>query len=235
MNRLFFGPTNSSGIFHREVTKGFAGLEGCITIHNNLLVYGADEKEHNRNMVAMLERAKKKGVTSKLAKLTISEPEVKWFGRIFSGAGVSADPDKIQHIVQAGRPQTIEDVRSLLQAAAYNAKYGFDHKEDKSYEEVTDPLRKLLTKDAVFRWDVESDASFQTLICMMNSRTYLVLHDPRRKTHLVTDASPCGIAASLYQEDETGRWVPVDHTSRAMSTVEQGWQSQIDWDSLAKT
>ena len=56
------------------------------------------------------------------------------------GAGVSADPDKIQHIVQVGKPETIEDVRSLLQAAAYNAKYGFDHKEDQSYEEATAPL-----------------------------------------------------------------------------------------------
>ena len=63
MKRLFFGPTNSSGIFHHEVTKVFTGLEGCITIHDNLLVYGANEKEHNGNMAAMLERAKKKGVT----------------------------------------------------------------------------------------------------------------------------------------------------------------------------
>ena len=135
---------------------------------------------------------------------------------------MSADPDKIQHIVQAGKPETNEDVRSLLQAAAYNAKYGFNHKEDKSYEEVTAPLRKLLAKDAVLRWDEESEASFQTLIRMMNSRTYLAPHDPRRKTHLVTDASPCGIAALLYQEDERGSWVPVDHTSRALSAFEQG-------------
>ena len=148
---------------------------------------------------------------------------------------MSADLDKIQHIVQEGRPETIEDVRSLLQAAAYNAKYGFDHKEDKTYKEVTAPLRRLLVKDAVFRWDEESEASFQTLIRMMNSRTYLAPHDPKRKTHQVSDTSPCGIAASLYQEDEQGSWVPVDHTSRALSTYEQGWQSQIDWESLAKT
>ena len=109
-------------------------------------MYVANEKEHNKNMAAMLERAKKKGVTLKLSKSTICEPEVKWFGRIFSGAGVSADPDKIQHIVQAGKPETIEDVCSLLQAAAYNAKYGFDHKEDQSYEEETGPLQTKATE-----------------------------------------------------------------------------------------
>ena len=144
---------------------------------------------------------------------------------MISAAGVSANPDKIQHIVQAGQPETIKDVRSLLQAAAYNAKYGFDHLEDKSYEEVTAPLRRLLIKDATYRWDEECETSFQTLLRMMNSRTYLAPHDPKRKTHLLTDASPCGIAASLYQEDDQGKWVPVDHTSRALSSYEQGWES----------
>ena len=147
---------------------------------------------------------------------------------------MSADPDKIHHIMQAGRPEMIEDVRSLLQAAAYNAKYGFDHLETKTYEEVTAPLRQRLIKDATYRWDEECKNSFQTLLRMMNSRTYLAPHDPKRKTHLVTDASPCGIAASLYQEDDQGKWVPVDHTSRALSPYEQGWDSQIDWESLAK-
>ena len=84
MKRLFFGPTNSSGIFHHKVTKVFTGLEGCITIHDNLLVYSADKKEHNKNMAAMQERAKRKGVTLKLSKSMICKPEVKWFGRVFS-------------------------------------------------------------------------------------------------------------------------------------------------------
>ena len=117
-----------------------------------------------------------------------------------------------------------------MQAAVYNTKYGFDRLETRSYEEVTAPLRRLLIKDATYKWDKECETSFQTLLRMMNSRTYLAPHDPKRKTHLVTDASPCGIAtspcgiaASLYQEDDQGKWVPVDQTPRALSTYEQGW------------
>ena len=68
----------------------------------------------------------------------------------------------------------------------------------------------------------------------MNSRTYLAPHDPKRKMHLVIDASPRGIAASMYQEDDQGKWVPVDQTPRALSTYEQGWDSKIDWESLAR-
>ena len=113
-------------------------------------------------MAAMLERVKVKGVTLKLAKSMICAAEVKWFGRVYSAAGVSADPDKIHHIVQAGRPETIEDVRSLLQATAYNTKYVFDHLETKTYKEVTAPLRQLLIKDATYRWNDDCEDSFQT-------------------------------------------------------------------------
>ena len=139
MKRLFFRPTNSSGIFHHELTKVFAGLKGCITIQDNLLVFG--------------ERAREKGVTLKLSKSTICAVKVKLFGSVYSAVGVSADPDKIDHIVQAGQPETIKEVQPLLQAAAYNTKYGFDHHKDLTYKEVTVPLRQLLEKDATYMWD----------------------------------------------------------------------------------
>ena len=106
--------------------------------------------------------------------------------------------------------------------------------EVRTYKEVTAPLRQLLVKDATYRWDNASKDSFQTLLRMMNSRTYLAPDDPKRKTHLVTDASLCGIATLLYQEDNQGKWVQVDNTSRALSGYKQGWESQIDWESLAK-
>ena len=63
---------------------------------------------------------------------------------------------------------------------------------------------------------------------------HLAPDNPKRKTHLVTDASLCGIATSLYQEDDQGKWGQLDNTSRALSGYKQGWESQIDWESLAK-
>ena len=89
----------------------FTGLEGCITIHDNLLVYGANEKEHKKNMAAIRERAKTKDATPKPSKSTTCKPEVKWFGRVFSGGGASADPDKMQYIGQVGKPETMQERR----------------------------------------------------------------------------------------------------------------------------
>ena len=52
MKRLFFGPTNSTGIFHHEVSKAFAGVHGCITIYDNILIYGRDMEKHTTNLRA---------------------------------------------------------------------------------------------------------------------------------------------------------------------------------------
>ena len=56
MKRLFFGPTNSTGIFQHEVSKAFAGVQGCITIHDNIICYGRDVEEHNTNLRAIFAR-----------------------------------------------------------------------------------------------------------------------------------------------------------------------------------
>ena len=85
-----------------------------------------------KNMIrATLERAKEVGVTFKLSKSTFCQREVRWFRRVFSQTGVSADPDKITKIVMAGRPESFEDIRSFLQAASYNARFAFAHEEDR--------------------------------------------------------------------------------------------------------
>lgn len=235
MERLYFGPTSSSGIFHNEVSKALRGIKGCTTIHDNILIGGKDYEEHRRNLRDTLQRCKEKGITLKLSKSNFCKREVIWFGRIFSATGVSADPEKINKIIEAGRPNTIEEVRSLIQAAAYNARFMFDHKEGTTYEETTAPLREMMVKGAIFSWNKRREEAFQTLMCMMSSEATLRPFTPGLPIEYVSDASPKGIAASLYQVREDKTWVPVDHISRALTKEEQKWQSQIDWESLAKS
>ena len=234
MKRLFFGPTNSTGIFHHQIQKAFTGVKGCITIHDNILVHGETVQEHNKALKETLARAQEKGITLKLGKSTFCSPEVTWFGRLFTASGISADPGKVETIIKAGVPRTCEDVRSLLQAAAYNAKFAFDHNEDQTYEEVTAPLRELLVKNARFSWNEFRQASYEKLVRMMNDKTVLAPFDPKKTIHIVGDASPEGIAATIYQEHPDGTWKPVDHSSRALTPQEKRWNSQIDWEALAK-
>ena len=235
MRRLYFGPRPSTGIFHHEVTKCFRGVEGVTTIHDNILVYGRTAKEHNTNLQACLSRAEEMGVRLKLGKSTFCSPEVKWFGRVFSNKGYSADPDKLAAIVEAGRPSSIEDMRSFLQACAYNAKFAFDHSQPQTYQEITAPLREMLEKGARFEWNKTREHSFKALLKILTDKTTLRPFRPHLPTHYISDACRQGISAAVYQEEPGGDLVPVDHVDRALSVTEQGWDSQIDWESLGKS
>ena len=102
-----------------------------------------------------------------------------WKG-VFShwGNGVSESPEKIDNIIQEGRPDNVEEVRSLLQACTYNAKFAFNHKEGGNYSDITAPLRKMLVKGAICRWTEEAEASYQSLIKVMSSETTLCRFNP---------------------------------------------------------
>ena len=63
--------------------------------------------------------------------------KVNRFRMVFSSSGVSASPDKINNMARAGRPDTVEEVRSLLQACSFNTKFTLDHGEGRSYNEIT--------------------------------------------------------------------------------------------------
>ena len=235
MERLYFGPTSASGIFHNEIRKSLRGVKGSINIHDNLFVWGNDEKDHNNNLRACLERCYQNGITLKLSKSTFGMTELDWFGRLFTTSGVTADDRKIQAIIAEGRPKTKDDVRSFLMACQFNAKFLFDHPDiPESYEEITLPLRNILKKDNNFSWSDEEENSYKKLVEIMKSPATLRPFSHNLKTHLVADASEVGIQASLYQCLPDGTWVPIDHCSRALTATESGY-SPIERESLAQS
>ena len=80
--------------------KALRRVEGCTTLHDNLLVYEKNHEEHRRALRDTLERYKKKDITLHRAKGSFCQTEVNWFGRVFSHEGVSADPRKIESIIE---------------------------------------------------------------------------------------------------------------------------------------
>ena len=122
---LFFRASPASELFHNQ--RGTPrSLPRCISIHDNILIYGKTPEEHETNLSACLARIKVKGLTLRHSKCTFGATFVSWFGYIFSASGMSADPSKIKAIATASHPQTTDEVKSFLQACQYNAKFMFD-------------------------------------------------------------------------------------------------------------
>ena len=207
MNRLYFGPTAGTGIFHSGVRRALQGVPGTSSIHDNIIVHGVDYDDHARNLRACLERCAERGITLKLPKCNFGQTEIEWFGRVFSAHGVSADPNKVKAIIEAGRPTNLEDIRSLLQACQYNAKFLFDSGEiNDSYEDVTKPLREMLHKDAKFIWDPRREEAYVNLMKIMSPPATLRPFDINKPTIHVADASEEGIRYQGHCLSDRRQW-----------------------------
>ena len=193
---LFFGPSPATDLFNQKVKKALKGLRGCISIHDNILVWGDTDEEHIENLEACLQRLFDCGLTLRMPKCNFGKGKVTWFGNQFSKSGMSADPIKIQTIANAGRPLNANETKSFLQACQFNAKFMFQSEE--AYASMTKPLRELTHKNRHFQWTDECEQAYIKILEAMTSNAALRPFDSTAKIIMITDASPVGISASLY-------------------------------------
>ena len=106
---------------------------------------------------------------------------------------------------------------------------------EKTYVELTAPLRYLTRQQVKFKWTDEMESNFQEIKARLSGDRVMVPYDPVRKTRVYSDSGPEGTQATvaqLYQHPESGEtWRPVHHTARAWTTVEKAY-SQIEKESL---
>ena len=75
----------------------------------------------------MFERFEQKNLTLNKNKCTFSQKQVNFFGFIFSDKGISADPEKVEAIKRADRPNSSSEVRSFLGMVGYVSRFIHDY------------------------------------------------------------------------------------------------------------
>ena len=98
---------------------------------------------------------------------------------------------------------------------------------------ISQPLRTLLNKQAVWAWGQSQDTAFQAVKDELTTSLVLALYNPRILTKVSVDASSYGVRAVLLQK-HTDRWRPVAFASRSMSEVEQRY-AEIEKEAIACT
>ena len=232
--RMVMGNSPASSECHRRVRTVLQGCEGVAQIKDDVLVYGT-EGQHEGRLKAVLERFREAGLTLRKDKCKLGQTEVMWFGHLYSRLGMRADPTKAQVIKEWPSPRTVKEVKSLLQTLQYNAVYMAAEEGEKSYVELTAPLRHLTKQQVKFKWTEEMEQNFLEIKARLCGDRVMVPYDPARETRVYSDSGPEGTQATvaqLYHHPEKGEtWRPVHHTARAWTTVEKGY-SQIEKESL---
>jgi transposase InsO family protein len=225
--RLNFGICSAAEVFQEAIRQALAGLSGVINLSDDILVYGSTQAEHNKHLKATLQRLREKGLTLSREKCEFNKRSISFFGHIFSEKGLAPDPAKISSILQMEPPKSASEVRSLLGMTNYCGSR-FIHK----YATLTQPLRELTTKSAVWEWTTAHQTAYDSLKIALAQAPVLKYFNPSLETELYVDASPVGLCAILMQVARDGIRHTVQYASRALTPVEQRY-SQTEREALA--
>ena len=96
---------------------------------------------------------------------------------------------------------------------------------------VSEPIRRLMVKGAVFKWGKAQEGAFCRIKQLMSRSETLAHFDSRCKTRLIADASPYGLGSVLVQE-QGGSDRVIAYGHRSLSTIERKY-SQTEREALA--
>ena len=225
--RLNFGTNSASEIFQHIIQELLRDIPGALNISDDVIVFGTCQADHDQALRAVFKKFSESGLTLNKKKCQFNMASLEFFGFIFSAAGVSPDPKKVEAIHKASPPTSTSGIRSFLGMATYCAKF------IPNFSDVSLPLRELTKKNIPFQWGPEQDRAFNEIKTLLTSDQVVAYFDQAKETELVTDASPYGLSAILSQKSpgQEDRRV-VAYVSRSLSDVERRY-SQTEKEALA--
>jgi transposase InsO family protein len=225
--RLPFGINSGPEHFQKRIAQILEGLDGVVYLMDDIVVFGANEKQHNERVHAVLLRLERAGITLNSDKCEFAKHKIHFLGHIVGESGVSVDPDKVSSIRDMTPPTNITELRRFLGMTNQLMKF-VPHLTD-----TTAPLRQLLAKDTEWRWDIQQDTSFKQVKDIITCSPVLALYDSNLDIKVSADSSSYGLGGVISQR-ETNGWRPIAYASRSLTTTESRY-AQIEKEALAST
>ena len=153
--------------------------------------------------------------------MNLQKTEVKFMGHLITKDGLKPDPGKIKDIENMPKPESKQDMLSLLGFINYLAKFMA------KLAHISQPLRELTTKKAQCVWSPQHDKAFIKVKQLTTRHPVLKYYDINEEVTLQCDASEKGLGASLLQNRQ-----PDAFASRKLLPTEERY-AQIEMECLA--
>ena len=190
---LPFGLNVSQDILQSRMDQHLDGLTGVVSIADDIVVFGENEEDRDRNLINLMKQAERKGLVFNSKKCHIKQSCVSFFGNRYTPDGIKPDPDKVRDIRNMPSPQSKEDVQRFLGLLTYLSPF------IPQLADNTHVLRSLVKEDVPWTWDTDQQTSFETLKKVIYEDVCLKYYDRRAAVELEVDASQKGLGAALVQ------------------------------------
>ena len=209
--RMPFGAKMSQDVFQMKMDLIMERCPGVISIHDDIVVYGVSEEDHDANLVNLLNVAQIEGLVLNSKKLELKRPRVSFFGAEYSADGMHPCPKKIQGITEMTPPTDKQQLASFIGMVTYMGNF-VPH-----LSHHTESLRTMLKQEAVFAWDEMANASFQKIkdLIAKSATKPLRYYDRRKPVTVQADASQRGLGACLLQDGQ-----PIAYASKSLTDTE---------------
>jgi hypothetical protein len=118
--RLNYGTISSQDIFDKAMDDTINGLDGVLHIRDDFIVHRKSREDHDRALIALLQRFRDCGLTFSEKKCRFCVSEIEFFGFVFSEEGIKPAPSKIEALNHMPAPKNASEIRSLLGMAQYS-------------------------------------------------------------------------------------------------------------------
>ena len=210
-----FGVTSASEEYNHIITNLFLVCPGVVSIFDDIIVFGKDKSEHDKNLDIFFKTLIQNGITANPKKCLFGVNEIEFFGFRISKDGIHPTESKTAAIQAFKTPNNITELRSFLGMVTYLSDF-IPH-----LATLLDPLRELTQKNIPFIWTPEKQNSFDNIKQVLSSDLQLAYFSIDNPTSVIVDASPVGLGAILIQTDKNGIRKPIPHASRSLTTTER--------------
>ena len=206
-----FGLKMSQDIFQMRMDDIMAQCPGVLAIHDNVFIYGKNDRDHDANIINLFNVAQKEGLVFNSKKCAIKQESVMFFRGVFLAEGYSPDPEKIQGITKMTPPQMKQELQSFLGAVNYLQMF-IPH-----LSSNTEPLCALLKKENCFTWDKNMNTCFQRIKSQLQKALLRPLryYDWTKLVTLQCDTSLKGLGVCIIQDGP-----PIAFASKSLTDTE---------------
>ena len=153
-SKLLFGVSLAHLSSSKADKPHSAGIKRHVCLMDDVLVFGANQEEHNSRLTAVLERVQAAGVTLNPDKCEFHRKSTKFLGHLIDEEGIKTDPEKTSAITKMPTPQCVTDLRRFMGLANQLGKFS------PNLAELSQPLRELLSTKRAWVWGPNQEQAF---------------------------------------------------------------------------